>query len=53
VIYIGNGDSDISPAKYAHQIFATGELLAYCRENKLECKPFNDFSEIVTALELL
>jgi len=53
VIYIGNGDSDISPAKYAHQIFATGELLAYCRENNLECKPFNDFSEIVTALELL
>jgi len=53
VIYIGNGDSDISPAKYAHQIFATGELLAYCRENNLECKPFNDFSEIVMALELL
>jgi 2-hydroxy-3-keto-5-methylthiopentenyl-1-phosphate phosphatase len=50
VVYIGNGDSDILPAKYAHLILARGELLAYCRENNLECKPFNDFTNIIKAL---
>ena len=53
VIYVGNGDSDIPPAKYAHHIFARGELLAYCKENNLECKPFNDLTDVVTVLELL
>ncbi|MBN2187038.1 MAG: HAD-IB family phosphatase [Dehalococcoidia bacterium] len=53
VIYVGNGDSDISPARYAYQIFATGELLGYCRENNLECKPFNDLTDVVSGLELL
>lgn len=53
VIYAGNGDSDIAPAKYAHQVFARGELLAYCNKNNLECKPFTRFTEVVTALELL
>ena len=53
VIYVGNGDSDIFPAKYAHQIFATGELLAHCRENNLRCKPFNHLTDIVAALEPL
>jgi 2-hydroxy-3-keto-5-methylthiopentenyl-1-phosphate phosphatase len=51
VIYVGNGDSDILPAKYAHHIFARGELLAYCRENNLGCKPFDDLTEVVNALE--
>ena len=53
VIYVGNGDSDIAPAKYAHQVFARGELLAYCRENNVKCKPFTKLTEVVTALELL
>jgi len=53
VIYIGNGDSDIAPAKYAHHVFATGELLAYCRENNLKCKPFENFTDAVRELELL
>ncbi len=53
VIYIGNGDSDIAPAKYAHQVFARGELLAYCKKNNLECKPFEDFNDVVRALEVL
>lgn len=51
VIYIGNGDSDIAPAKYAHHVFATGDLLAYCRENNLKCKPFENFLDIVKDLE--
>jgi 2-hydroxy-3-keto-5-methylthiopentenyl-1-phosphate phosphatase len=51
VIYIGNGDSDIAPAKHAHGVFATGDLLAYSKENNLNCRPFTDFREIVADLE--
>jgi len=51
VIYIGNGDSDVAPAKYAHHVFATGDLLAYSKENNLNCKPFEDFRDVVKDLE--
>ena len=51
VIYIGNGDSDIAPAKRAHRVFATGDLLAYSRENNLDCRPFTDFREVIRELE--
>lgn len=50
VVYIGNGDSDVAPAKYAHYVFATGDLLAYCRENNLEYKPFKTFLDVVREL---
>jgi len=53
VIYVGNGDSDFAPAKYAHHVFATGELLAYCRENNLNYKPFENFIEVVRDIDLL
>jgi 2-hydroxy-3-keto-5-methylthiopentenyl-1-phosphate phosphatase len=53
VIYVGNGDSDIAPAKYAHHIFATGELMAYCRDNNLDCKPFENFLDVVRELNLI
>ena len=53
VIYIGNGDSDVAPAKYAHHVFATGELLAYCRENNLNYKPFDNFVDVVRELNLM
>ncbi len=51
VIYIGNGDSDIAPARYAHNVLATGDLLTYCRENNLNCKPFENFIDVVRELE--
>ena len=51
IIYMGNGDSDIAPAQYAHHIFATGELLAYCRENNLKYKPFENFIDAVRDME--
>lgn len=51
VIYIGNGDSDVAPAKYAHHVFATGELLAYCKENNLNYKSFENFIDVVRDLE--
>ncbi|MGB6873299.1 MAG: MtnX-like HAD-IB family phosphatase [Dehalococcoidia bacterium] len=53
VIYMGNGDSDVAPAKYAHHVFATGELLAYCRENNLNYKPFENFIDVVRDIDLL
>ncbi len=53
VIYIGNGDSDVAPAKYAHHVFATGDLLAYCRENNLKYKPFETFLDVVKELNFM
>ena len=53
VIYIGNGDSDVAPAKYADYVFATGDLLAYCRENNLKYKPFETFLDVVRELDLM
>jgi len=53
VIYIGNGDSDVAPAKYAHHVLATGDLLAYCRENNLKYKPFETFLDVVRELNLI
>jgi 2-hydroxy-3-keto-5-methylthiopentenyl-1-phosphate phosphatase len=53
VIYVGNGLSDISPAKQSHHIFARDELLAYCKEASLNCTPFIDLNDVVRGLELL
>jgi 2-hydroxy-3-keto-5-methylthiopentenyl-1-phosphate phosphatase len=53
VVYIGNGDSDIAPAEYAHHVFATGDLLAYCRENNLKYKPFETFLEVIGELDFV
>ena len=53
IVYVGNGDSDFPPAKYAHHVFATGELLAYCRENNLNYEPFENFIDIVRYIDLL
>ena len=53
VVYVGNGISDGLPAKLAHHIFATGELLNYCKETNLNCTPFVDLNDVVRSLELL
>jgi len=53
IVYVGNGDSDFPPAKYAQHVFATGELLAYCRENNLNYEPFENFIDIVRYIDLL
>jgi len=53
IIYVGNGDSDFPPAKYAYYVFATGDLLAYCRESNLRHKPFDNFFDIVRHIDLL
>jgi len=53
VIYIGNGDSDLSPARQSHHIFATGDLLNECKKMKLGCTPFTDLNEVVKVLDLM
>jgi 2-hydroxy-3-keto-5-methylthiopentenyl-1-phosphate phosphatase len=51
IVYIGDGASDVSPAKKSHYVFATGSLLKRCRENNLNCFPFSDFYEVVKVME--
>lgn len=53
VMYIGDGLSDISPAKQAQHIFARGELLDYCKQAELDYTPFVDLNDVVKGLELL
>ncbi len=51
IFYVGNGTSDILPAKRCHHIFATGDLLAHCQQANLDCTPFTNFNEVVRVLE--
>lgn len=53
VVYVGNGISDSYPARRAHHIFATGDLLERCKEMNLDCTPFDDLNDVVRGLELL
>ena len=53
IIYAGNGDSDFSPARQCHYIFATGNLLARCKQTNLDCASFTNFHEVVKVLETL
>ena len=53
VIYMGNGDSDIYPARLVKYVFATDQLLKRCQKEKLDCIPFNDFFEVIKGLESL
>ena len=51
VIYIGNGASDVSPARRSHHVFATGDLLVRFRKAGLNCIPFTDFNQIIKDIE--
>jgi 2-hydroxy-3-keto-5-methylthiopentenyl-1-phosphate phosphatase len=53
IVYVGNGISDIYPARRAIRVFATGELLELCRETELDCIPFADFHDVIRGLESL
>jgi 2-hydroxy-3-keto-5-methylthiopentenyl-1-phosphate phosphatase len=53
VIYIGNGDSDIYPARKAKHVFATDQLLRQCKKEKLACIPFEDFFEVIDGMKSL
>ena len=53
VIYIGDGASDIVPARMAYMVFATGELLAKCHKENLECTQYNDFFDVLENMKEL
>jgi len=53
VVYVGDGTSDIVPSRLANTVFATGDLLEKCRDEKLECNPFSDFFDVIRGLEAL
>lgn len=53
VIYVGNGASDVYPARRAHHVFATDELLRRCGAQGLKCTPFDNFSDVISGLERL
>ena len=53
VVYAGNGLSDIYPSRLAIHVFATGDLLKLCQEEKLKCTPFDDLNDVVRGLEIL
>lgn len=53
VIFIGDGLSDRYAAQAADIVFAKQQLLAYCREKRIACWPFETFADIETDIEAL
>jgi len=50
VIFIGDGLSDRFAVEEADIVFAKHELLAYCRERSLACRPFETFGDVQKVL---
>jgi len=50
-IYVGDGFSDICPAKSADIVFAKGSLLKHFRKNHLACRQFKDLKEVYNYFE--
>ena len=53
IIYVGNGSSDLAPARKSQHIFATETLLKRCQEANLSCTPFSDLRQVAKAVESL
>ena len=53
VIFIGDGLSDRFAAHAADIVFAKRQLLAYCRENGIACRPFETFAEIEAEIQAM
>jgi 2-hydroxy-3-keto-5-methylthiopentenyl-1-phosphate phosphatase len=54
VVYIGDGRSDFAPASMCQQVFAVvdnNSLLARCREGNVDCHPFDDFHDVIGAID--
>ena len=46
VVFIGDGLSDRFAVEEADIVFAKHELLAYCRQHSLACRPFETFGDV-------
>lgn len=53
IIYLGDGSSDLAPARKSERIFATGSLLKQCRTAKVSCTPFTDLLQVTEVIESL
>jgi 2,3-diketo-5-methylthio-1-phosphopentane phosphatase len=51
VVYIGDGRSDICPARNADTVFAKASLLTYMRKASLPCIPFTGLGEVARSFE--
>ena len=49
--YVGNGVSDIYPARHADHVFAIDGLLEQCREKGIDCTPFGDFFDVLKGIK--
>lgn len=50
-IYIGDGYSDICPARQADMVYAKGTLYKYCIDQGLPALEYHDFGDILSSLE--
>jgi 2-hydroxy-3-keto-5-methylthiopentenyl-1-phosphate phosphatase len=53
LVYIGDGTSDIAPARRSHHIFAIDSLLKHCESAGVECVPFFDLRQVAGAIEAM
>jgi len=51
IIYIGNGPSDVAPAKLAYRAFATGPMIEKCLKQKINYIPFTELEDIIKELK--
>ncbi|MFH1775453.1 MAG: MtnX-like HAD-IB family phosphatase [Chloroflexota bacterium] len=51
IIYIGNGLSDVPPARLSHRIFATDEMLDCLKKTDLSYEPFNNLNDVTASLK--
>lgn len=51
IIYVGDGESDACPAKYAHVVFAKDHLLRHLKESKLDYMAFNNLKDVLIYLK--
>jgi len=51
IIYVGDGASDICPAKSAHVVFAKDSLLRHFLDNKLDFLAFHNLKDVFTYLK--
>ncbi len=50
IIYMGDGYSDMCPARHADVLFAKAHLADFCEREGLAYHPFQTFADLATAL---
>ena len=51
IIYVGDGQSDACPAKYAHVVFAKDHLLAHLKNSNLDYMVFHNLKDVSVYLK--